>query len=179
MRRKTINIMRLELEAKSVNESFSRQTVSAFTAQLSPALDELADIRCAVSEAVTNCVVHAYGSSGGTIYITVKLFSDRSVRVTVKDKGCGIEDVELARRPLYTTDKTGERGGMGFAIMDSFCDSLRVTSKPGRGTDIIMNKKLRPLPSERAVSDGDADNDTDAAPEDDSCRKTNTRSTGD
>lgn len=167
MKRRVINIMRLELEAKSINESFSRQTVSAFAAQLSPALDELADIRCAVSEAVTNCVVHAYGPEGGIIYITVKLFSNRGVRITVKDKGCGIEDVALARAPLYTTDKSGERGGMGFAIMESFCDSLKVTSRPGRGTDLIMYKKLRPLPSQSAAGDIDAEEDEERSPEDD------------
>ncbi len=139
------NEMRLVLPAKSVNESIARAAVAAFVAVLDPTLEELSDIKCAVSEAVTNCIVHAYRDTPGhgEIYINVRLFSERTVRITVRDRGCGIEDIEAAKAPLFTTDKSGERSGMGFAVMESFTDKLVVTGKVGRGTTVRMEKRLK------------------------------------
>lgn len=136
------NEMKLTLPSLSVNEGMARAAAAAFCAQLDPAASELADIKCAVSEAVTNCIVHAYRDCVGTIYITVKILEDSSVRIEIRDRGCGIPDVGAARQPLYTTDTTGERSGMGFTVMESFMDRLRVTSKPGRGTTVVMFKHL-------------------------------------
>ena len=135
-------MLTLAIPSRSVNESFARSAVSAFAAQLDPTVGELTDLRTVVSEAVTNCIVHAYRDTVGIIYITVKIFEDRRLRITVRDKGCGIPDVTQAMQPLFTTDPGGERGGMGFTIMDSFTDSLRVKSTPGRGTTVTMIKKL-------------------------------------
>ena len=104
---------------------------------------ELADIKCAVSEAVTNCIVHAYKDSIGVIYITVRLCEGGLVRIEIKDKGCGIEDVELARKPLFTTDAENERSGMGFTVMESFCDKVRVFSGCKKGTTVTLFKYLR------------------------------------
>ncbi len=132
-----------EFMSRSVNESFARSLISAFVAPLDPDLEELTDIRTAVSEAVTNCIVHAYRERNGLVYISAKLYSDRTVVIRVRDKGCGIPDVKTAMKPLYTTDKGGERGGMGFTIMQSFTDRLRVTSKEGKGTSVTMSKKLK------------------------------------
>ncbi|MBQ9783758.1 MAG: anti-sigma F factor [Clostridia bacterium] len=134
--------MKLRLPSLSVNESVARATVAAFCAQLDPKTDELADIKCAVSEAVTNCIVHAYRDTVGVIYITVRLYEDRTVCVEIKDKGCGIEDVRVARQPLYTTDAEGERSGMGFTVMESFCDKVRVLSGWGKGTTVTLYKRL-------------------------------------
>lgn len=136
------NIMKLTLPAISVNEGVARAVVGAFCSQLDPTIEEIADIKCSVSEAVTNCIVHAYENRGGTIYITVSLYSDRSVKIDVRDRGCGIEDVERARTPLFTTDTTGERSGMGFCVMESFMGGVRVYSKKGAGTRVSMTKKL-------------------------------------
>lgn len=145
MKRNCINKMTLKLPAISVNESAARAIVSAFCAQLNPTIEELADIKCAVSEAVTNCIVHAYRGNGGEIYITVKLFDTRTVKIEIKDKGCGIEDTELVKTPLYTTDTSGERSGMGFAVMESFMDSMTLTSKVGKFTKVTLTKTLSPL----------------------------------
>ena len=144
MKKNTINEFAMVLAAKSENESFARQTVSAFVAQLDPTVPELADIRTAVSEAVTNCIIHGYRGvkTNCTIYITAKLFSDRSLSIKIRDKGCGIENIEQCRQPLYTTDPGGERGGMGFVIMESFCDRIRVHSVPGKGTTVTLYKKF-------------------------------------
>lgn len=144
-RKRSENYMKLELPSLSENESMARTAVGAFISQLSPTLAELADIKCAVSEAVTNAVVHAYRGTRGTIIIAVKLYADRVVRIDVRDTGCGIDDVEAAMQPLYTTDPAGERSGMGFAVMESFTDKLRVKSKPGKGTTVTMIKKLSKL----------------------------------
>lgn len=143
MKKKLLNRMSIEVESLSVNESFCRGAVTSFISQLDPTLDEISDIRTAVSEAVTNCVVHAYRETTGTIYISVKYYDDRGVRITVKDKGCGIDNIPRAMEPLYTTDPNGERGGMGFAIMDNFCDKLSVSSKIGAGTTVTMVKQLQ------------------------------------
>lgn len=136
------NELRFEIPAISVNEGTARSIVSSFVSQMNPTIEELADIKCSVSEAVTNCIVHGYGDKCGIIYISVKLFADRLIRIEVKDKGVGIDDVKTAMKPLFTTDTTGERSGMGFAVMESFSDSLRVRSNPGKGTCVIMTKKL-------------------------------------
>ena len=141
---KKINEMKLRLPSLSVNESVARATVAAFCAQMDPCAMELADIKCAVSEAVTNSIVHGYRDDEGTgsITITVSILSGRAVKIEIKDKGCGIPDVGQARQPLYTTDAAGERSGMGFTVMESFTDALKVTSKVGKGTTVTMWKKL-------------------------------------
>lgn len=145
MKSKCINKLQLTLPALSVNESVARAIVSAFCAQLNPTIEELADIKCAVSEAVTNCIVHAYRETTGDIYISVRIFDTRTVRIEIKDKGCGIEDIELVKTPLYTTDTTGERSGMGFAVMESFMDKLTVRSAVGKYTKVTLVKTLCPL----------------------------------
>lgn len=137
-----INEMRLTVPSRSANESFARAAVAAFVAQLDPMVEELADIKTAVSEAVTNCIVHAYRESAGLIYITCRLYEDGRIQVRIRDKGCGIENVGQAMEPLYTTGGD-ERAGLGFAVMQSFTDKLRVQSSPGKGTTVIMEKTLR------------------------------------
>ncbi len=137
-----LNEMKLRLPSLSVNESMARATVAAFCSQLDPCASELADIKCAVSEAVTNCIVHGYRDTVGIIYITVRLCEGRIVRIEIKDRGCGIENVAEARQPLYTTDAAGERSGMGFTVMESFCDKVRVFSKCGKGTTVTLFKRL-------------------------------------
>ena len=143
MKRKAINEMKMIFLSDSKNESFARSAVTAFAAQLDPDMEELADIRTTVSEAVTNSILHGYRGTSGKITVEVKLFDDRSLRIRVSDRGCGIENVEQAMQPLFTTDKSGERGGMGFAIMKSFSDSLSVKSKPGVGTVVTVTKRLK------------------------------------
>jgi stage II sporulation protein AB (anti-sigma F factor) len=122
----------------------ARAAVAAFVSQLDPGVTEIADIKCAVSEAVTNAIVHGYRDTPetGSITITVSILSGRAVKIEIKDKGCGIPDVGQARQPLYTTDAAGERSGMGFTVMESFTDALKVTSKVGQGTTVTMWKKL-------------------------------------
>lgn len=135
------NRMSIKFESRSVNESFARQTVAAFVAQLDPTLDELGDIKTAVSEAVTNCIVHAYADKLGYITVSVQLLEGGQIEIKVKDTGCGIPDIHQAREPLFTTgDDT--RSGMGFTIMESFMDKLSVRSAAGRGTVITMRKTL-------------------------------------
>ncbi len=134
------NEMKLTIPSYSVNEGMARAAAAAFCAQLDPAASELADIKCAVSEAVTNCIVHAYRDCVGTIFMTVKILEGNSVRIEIRDRGCGISDVRAARQPLFTTDPGGERSGMGFTVMESFMDKLRVSSKVGKGTNVIMFK---------------------------------------
>ena len=134
--------MQLKLPALSANEGMARAAVAAFCAQLDPSAIELADVKCAVSEAVTNCIVHAYRYEDGLIYISVSLLEGRVVKIEIRDRGCGIEDVKEARQPLFTTDAASERSGMGFTVMESFTDCLRVTSKPGRGTTVTMFKSF-------------------------------------
>lgn len=134
-----INEMKLKIPGKSVNEGFARSAVAAFAAQLDPTVAEIADIKTAVSEAVTNCIVHAYPDRIGDITLTVRLYETGRVTVKIRDKGCGIEDVGLAMEPLYTTGGE-ERSGLGFSVMESFTDRLKVTSKPGKGTSVTMEK---------------------------------------
>ena len=136
------NEMKLILPSLSVNEGMARAAVAAFCAQLNPTAVELADIKCAVSEAVTNCIVHAYREEAGEITIEVKLCEGRLVCIDIRDRGCGIENIKQAREPLFTTDAAGERSGMGFTVMESFTDAMKVTSKVGKGTTVTMWKKL-------------------------------------
>lgn len=140
---KVVNEMKLRLPSLSVNEGMARAACAAFSAQLDPTATEIADIKCAVSEAVTNCIVHAYRDKIGIIYITVRLCEGRVVRIDIRDRGCGIEDIGAARQPLFTTDAENERSGMGFTVMESFCDHVRVYSNPGRGTTVTLIKRLK------------------------------------
>ena len=142
---KVVNKMQLKLPSLSVNEGMARAAVAAFVSQLDPTATELADIKCAVSEAVTNCIVHGYRDSVGYVRMTVKLCEGHIVRIEIADKGCGIADVKQARQPLFTTDAAGERSGMGFTVMESFTDGVRVSSKPGKGTTVTMIKVLADL----------------------------------
>ena len=139
---KPVNEMKLQFISRSANEGFARVAVAAFFAQLDPTVDEMADIKTAVSEAVTNCIVHAYQNGLGMIYLHARIYEDRRVVVSVKDKGCGIEDIEKAMEPMYTTCDTGERAGLGFAVMESFMDKLKVRSKVGKGTTVTLTKRL-------------------------------------
>ncbi len=145
MKKECENALKCEFPSLSQNESLARSLISAFIMQLNPTVAELADIKCAVSEAVTNCTVHAYRDTVGPIVMTAKAYSDRSVRIEIKDRGCGIENIATAMQPLYTTDKEGERSGLGFTVMESFCDKLRVASKPGKGTKVTLIKTLSKL----------------------------------
>lgn len=137
---KYTNTMTLIFPNKSVNEGFARVSVAAFVAQTDPTLQELSEIKTAVSEAVTNSIVHGYGDSEGLIHIKAQLINNR-VRITVKDSGVGIPDIEKAQEPCYTTGGE-ERAGMGFTIMKSFSDSFKVRSKVGKGTTVIMEKEI-------------------------------------
>lgn len=139
---KKLNEMKLTVESKSVNESFCRVTVAAFASQLDPTVEELSDIKTAVSEAVTNCIVHAYSSSNGKIYITAALYPDNMLCVKIRDRGIGIPDVKKAREPLFTTGGD-DRSGLGFSVMECFSDKLNVTSKEGKGTTVTIYKKIR------------------------------------
>lgn len=136
-----INEFRMILDSRSVNESFSRATVAAFTAQLDPTVEEINDIKTAVSEAVTNCIVHGYKNSVGKIYISVKIHNDNRVIISIRDRGCGISDIKKAREPLFTT-LGGDRAGLGFSVMESFTDKVSVRSKIGVGTTVTLSKKI-------------------------------------
>lgn len=136
---KIINEMKMIIDSRSINESFSRTAVAAFVALLDPTVEELTDIRTAVSEAVTNCIVHGYREKMGKIYITVSITDNNAVRIKIRDKGVGIEDVKQAMQPLFTT-AGDERAGLGFAVMESFTDKVKVTSKPGKGTSVTLTK---------------------------------------
>lgn len=138
---KSINKMKLEIESRSVNESYARVAVSAFAAQLDPTVEELADIKTAVSEAVTNCIVHAYPTSVGKIYIMTELLDNVAVRIKIRDRGCGIADIKQAMEPLFTT-LGGERSGLGFAVMESFMNTVKVRSAVGRGTTVTLTKTI-------------------------------------
>ena len=138
-----INKFNMSLFARSANEGFARSCISAFAAQLDPTLEELNDIKTAVSEAVTNCIVHAYREKLGKIYITAEIVEGGVLKIKIRDTGCGIENVPLALEPLFTT-VGGERAGLGFAVMQSFMDSVRVTSKVGKGTTVLMKKRIAP-----------------------------------
>lgn len=136
------NYMILDFPSKSTNEGFARSAVACFAAQMDPTLEELGDIRTAVSEAVTNCIVHAYPDGLGTITLRCRILKDNTLDIVVKDKGVGIENVEQARCPMFTTGGS-ERSGMGFTIMESFMTSFSVVSVPGKGTSVHMRRKLQ------------------------------------
>lgn len=138
---KKTNEFRLTIDSKSINEGFARVTVSAFVAALDPTLEELADLKTAVSEAVTNAIVHGYRDTCGKIYITTTIYDTSTVKITIRDKGCGIENVSEAMTPLFTTGE-GERAGLGFTVMESFCDKVRVRSSLGKGTSVTLIKKI-------------------------------------
>ncbi|MBQ7088780.1 MAG: anti-sigma F factor [Clostridia bacterium] len=140
---KPINEMKVTFLSRSANEGFARAAVAAFAAQLDPAVDELADLRTAVSEAVTNAIVHAYPNHLGQVTLTVKLFENGKIQVQIKDKGRGIPDVKQAMEPLFTTGGE-ERSGLGFSVMESFTDRVRVRSTVGKGTTVTMEKYIAP-----------------------------------
>ncbi len=137
----TINEMNLSFSAKSINEGFARSAIASFVLCLDPTIAELSDIKTAVSEAVTNCIVHAYGYQGGIIYINAKITDTNKVVIKIRDKGCGIENVKQAMEPLYTTGGE-ERAGLGFAVMQSFMDKVSVRSTPSKGTIVTMEKAI-------------------------------------
>lgn len=136
------NYMILDFPSKSTNEAFARSAVACFAAQMDPTLEELGDIRTAVSEAVTNCIVHAYPDGLGTITLRCRILKDNTLDIVIKDRGVGIDNLEQARRPMYTTGGS-ERSGMGFTIMESFMTSFSVSSEPGKGTSVHMRRKLQ------------------------------------
>ena len=136
------NYMILEFPSRSCNEAFARSAVACFAAQMDPTLEELGDIRTAVSEAVTNCIVHAYPNEYGMIMLRCRILKDNVLDIVVKDKGVGIADTEEARRPMYTTGGS-DRSGMGFTIMESFMTSFEVVSQPGKGTTVHMRRRLQ------------------------------------
>lgn len=138
-----VNEARLAFMSRSANEGFARVAVSGFFMQLDPTVDELTDIKTAVSEAVTNAIVHGYREKNGTVYITMRILAENVAYVKVRDCGCGIEDVKKAMEPLYTTAPEEERAGLGFAVMQSFMDTVRVRSAVGKGTTVVMTKALR------------------------------------
>ncbi|MCI8760241.1 MAG: anti-sigma F factor [Clostridia bacterium] len=137
------NEMKLEFISKSKNEAFARVTVAAFASQLDPTIEELADIKTAVSEAVTNCIIHGYESKQGIVKIVGHL-KENEIILEISDKGKGIENIDVAKEPLYTTKPNLERSGMGFTIMESFMDTMEIESIVGLGTKVTMSKKIRP-----------------------------------
>ncbi|MCR4861570.1 MAG: anti-sigma F factor [Ruminococcus sp.] len=139
-----VNSIKFTMPSLSVNESAARAVVSSFLIQTDPTVEELSDIRTAVSEAVTNAVVHAYRGTSGMIELTVKLLRDREIYIRVKDRGCGIPDISQAMEPLFTTAPEEERSGLGFSVMQSFMDKLSVRSAEGKGTTVTMRKRLAP-----------------------------------
>ena len=145
----TVNRMRCTFPSCSVNEALARSVAASFSAQMNPTCEEVSDIKCAVSEAVTNAIVHGYRDSIGEIVLSLRLDPDRTLTAEIRDRGCGIANVEEAMRPLFTTDPEHERSGMGFTIIENFMDSLRVVSSPGKGTRVIMKKKLSMLPIQK------------------------------
>ena len=140
---KPINEMKIKMVSKSSNESFARTAVAMFFAQLDPTVDEISDIKTAVSEAVTNCIVHGYKNKIGNIIITAKIYEGNTVWVHIRDSGCGIPDIKQAMEPMFTTCDNGERAGLGFAVMQSFMDKVRVRSKVGKGTTVTLYKTLK------------------------------------
>ena len=137
------NEMKLEFSSKTSNEAFARVAVAAFVSQLDPTIDELSDIKTAVSEAVTNSIIHGYGDEEGTVKIEARIYID-TIQIEVSDNGKGIENIEMAMRPLYTSKPDLERSGMGFTIMESFMDDIKVESAIGFGTKVTMKKKIAP-----------------------------------
>lgn len=142
---KAINEMNVSFFSRSANEGFARASVAAFAAQLDPTVDELSEIKTAVSEAVTNCIVHAYRDTIGTIYIKAQIYEDGRLVIRVRDKGCGIENIEQAMEPMFTTGGE-ERSGLGFTVMQSFMDRVRVRSCVGKGTTVTLCRRLERRP---------------------------------
>ena len=145
------NEMKLEFLSKSNNEAFARVTVAAFAAQLDPTIEELADIKTAVSEAVTNSIIHGYENTEGIIKIVARIFAN-TISIEISDTGKGIENIELAKQPLYTSKGDLERSGMGFTIMESFMDELNVESVLGLGTKITMKKTIKEIPKDDPIT---------------------------
>ena len=139
---KAKNLVKLSFYSRSVNEGFARGALAAFLAQADPTVPELADVKTAVSEAVTNCIVHAYPGGVGLVHMSIALYEGGTVKITIADKGVGISDVAKAMQPMYTTGNPEERAGLGFAVMQSFMDKVKVTSKPGQGTRVVLTKTL-------------------------------------
>lgn len=135
------NEFKLAVDSRSVNEAFCRVVVSSFAGQLDPTIDELTDLKTAVSEAVTNCIVHGYFNSFGKIYITGQIIDNSTIRIRIKDKGIGIENIQQAMTPLFTTGG-GDRAGLGFTVMQSFCDDVRLQSTLGKGTTVTLTKRI-------------------------------------
>ena len=144
-----INEMSLSFPSKSRNESFARSVAAAFEMNLDPTINELSDIKTAVSEAVTNCIVHGYRRSKGIVYIKGKITDNNKVIIKIRDKGCGIEDVKKAMEPLFTTAPEEERAGLGFAVMQSFCDKVKVKSELGKGTTVTLEKTIAQTDNDR------------------------------
>ncbi|MBR3705065.1 MAG: anti-sigma F factor [Oscillospiraceae bacterium] len=145
---KSTNYISFEFLSRSANEGFARTAVACFAAQLDPTLDELGDIKTAVSEAVTNAIVHAYPDTLGRIVVRTRILDENVLEIMVRDWGCGIADVERAREPMYTTGGE-ERSGMGFTIMESFMEKVKIRSEPGKGTRVTMQKRIKPRPNKR------------------------------
>ena len=145
LKKDRINEVTLRFASRSANESFARSAAAAFLAQLDPTVEQVYDIKTAVSEAVTNAIVHGYRDKLGIITMTVRIYAPATAEIIISDKGCGIEDVQKAREPLFTTGGA-DRSGMGFTIMESFMDGLTVRSKPGRGTTVTLRKVLQARP---------------------------------
>lgn len=139
---KTLNQTKINFLSLSENESFARTVVSAFVTQLDPTVEEMVEIRTAVSEAVTNCIVHAYKNRTGNIEMSLKILEGNEIYIRIKDTGCGIADIKKAVEPLFTTSPNEERAGLGFSVMESFMDKMQVRSKAGSGTVVIMRKKV-------------------------------------
>ena len=139
---RSVNEMKLSFPSKSCNEAFARSAVAAFIMNLDPTVNELSDLKTAVSEAVKNSIVHGYRRQSGVIYISGRILENGRVTVKIRDKGCGIADVEQAMQPLFTTAADEERAGLGFAVMQSFCDKVRVTSTVGKGTTVTLEKLI-------------------------------------
>ena len=139
---KAVNTVKISFISLSANESFARTAISGFTALLDPTVEQLADIKTAVSEAVTNCIIHAYPDKVGIIKMTAMIYADNTLCITISDNGCGIENIEQAMKPMFTTGNPDERSGLGFAVMESFMDTLKVRSKPGKGTRVTMTKRI-------------------------------------
>ncbi len=137
-----LNEIKITFPSLSENESFARMAISGLVSQLNPQIDELSDIKTAVSEAVTNCIVHGYKDTVGTVAMTAKILVENEIYIRISDKGCGIEDIEAAMTPLYTSAPDEDRAGLGFTIMESFMDKLSVKSRVGKGTSVTMRKKL-------------------------------------
>ena len=140
---KILNEANINFLSRSSNESYARMATAGFFAQLDPTVDEISDIKTAVSEAVTNCIVHAYRNTLGKVYLTVRILEDRTAYIKIRDRGCGIDDIKQAMEPMFTTAKQEERAGLGFAVMQAFMDKVTVQSAPEKGPTVVMMKKLQ------------------------------------